>query len=133
MNEVPNSSQRAYLRRRAVAFFLLWSGVASVVETVTPCAYALTQARDKASVGTLTFGERAAYQYAIEEVYWRHRIWPESNPDPKPSLDVVVSQCEIEKKVEAYLRKSQVVADQRGSPISANELQAEMERIGDSH
>jgi hypothetical protein len=25
---------------------------------------------------TLTFAERVAYQRAIEEIYWRHRIWP---------------------------------------------------------
>jgi len=100
-----------------------------VVETVAPCAYALTQAAEKASVGRLTFEERVAYQYAIEEVHWRHRIWPKDNPDPKPSLGMVVSKREIEKKVEDYLRKSQLVGDQRGSRISASELQAEMERM----
>jgi N-acetylneuraminic acid mutarotase len=77
----------------------------------------------------LTFEERVAYQYAIEEVYWRHRIWPKDNPDPKPSLDVVVSQREIAEKVEDYLRKSQLGADRRGSPITVSELQAEMERM----
>jgi hypothetical protein len=25
---------------------------------------------------TLTLEERVSYQRAIEEVYWRHRIWP---------------------------------------------------------
>jgi N-acetylneuraminic acid mutarotase len=76
-----------------------------------------------------TFEERAAYLYAIEEVYWRHRIWPKDNPQPKPPLDAIVSQREIEKEVEDYLRKSQLVADKRVSPISAGELQAEMERM----
>ena len=50
----------------------------------------------------LTFAERVAYQRAIEEVYWRHRIWPRNRgerPDPKPSLDAVMSQAQIEKKV----------------------------------
>jgi N-acetylneuraminic acid mutarotase len=129
MNGLPNSSQRADLRRRAVTLFFLWSGVAFAVETVTPCAFALTQAEEKASARSLTFEERVAYQYAVEEVYWRHRIWPKDNTGPKPSLGVVVSQHEIEKKVEDYLGNSQLVADQRGSPISAGELQAEMERM----
>ena len=31
-----------------------------------------------------SFAERVAYQRAIEDVYWRHRIWPKENPDPKP-------------------------------------------------
>jgi N-acetylneuraminic acid mutarotase len=129
MNGLPSSSRRAYLRRRATAFFFLLSGVASVVETVTPCASALTQAGEKASARTLTCEERVAYQYAIEEVYWRLRIWPKENPGPKPPLDAIVSQDQIEQKVEAYLYKLQLVADQRGSPITASELQAEMERL----
>src|SRR6516225_7975744 len=51
----------------------------------------------------LTFAERVAYQRAIEEVYWRHRIWPKERPDRKPSLDAVMSQAQLEKKVEDYL------------------------------
>jgi N-acetylneuraminic acid mutarotase len=78
---------------------------------------------------TLTLADRVAYQRAIEEVYWRHRIWPKDNPGPKPALDAVISEDQIEKKVTEYLRKSQVVADQRGRPITASELQAEMDRM----
>src|SRR4029077_8680811 len=33
----------------------------------------------------LSFAERVAFQRAIEDVYWRHRIWPKENPAPKPS------------------------------------------------
>src|SRR5262249_28512179 len=57
----------------------------------------------------LTFAERVAYQRAIEGVYWRHRIWPKENPDPKPSLDAVMSQAQLERKVEDYLSKSQTL------------------------
>ena len=78
---------------------------------------------------TLTFAERVSYQRAIEDVYWRHRIWPRDNPGPKPPLDAVISREQIEKKVTDYLRKSQLVTNQRGSPITASELQAEMERM----
>src|SRR5260370_29602875 len=28
---------------------------------------------------TLTFADRVAYQRAIDEVYWQHRIWPKAN------------------------------------------------------
>src|SRR5438034_10179631 len=86
------------------------------------------EAPAKPSSRTLTFTQRAAYQRAIEEVYWRHRIWPKENRTPKPSLDAVISQTQIERKVEDYLRKSRFVAGQRGWPITAHELQAEMER-----
>ena len=78
----------------------------------------------------LTFARRVAYQRAIEEVYWRHRIWPKENHSPKPLLDAVISKTQIERKVEDYLCKSQLVADKRGWAITGSELQAEMERMG---
>jgi N-acetylneuraminic acid mutarotase len=97
--------------------------------TAGKLAFFHSEAPVKGSHRTLTFEERISYQRAIEEVYWRHRIWPKERPDPKPSLDAVMSQAQLEKKVADYLRKSQVVADQRGSPITARELQAEMGRM----
>jgi hypothetical protein len=78
---------------------------------------------------TLTFAERVGYQRAIEEVYWRHRIWPKERTDRKPSLDAVMSQAQLQKKVEHYLRKSQVLEDQWQRPLSAEQLQAEMDRM----
>src|SRR5882757_819892 len=78
---------------------------------------------------TLSFADRVAYQSAIEDVYWRHRIWPNTNPGPKPSLDEVMSQAEIEKKVEDYLRDSQALEDYWQRPITADQLQPEMERM----
>ena len=78
---------------------------------------------------TLTFAERVSYQRAIEEVYWRHRIWPKERPDPKPSLDAVMCQAQLEKKVEDYLRDSQVLEDYWQRPLTAEQLQAEMDRM----
>ena len=77
----------------------------------------------------MTFAERVAYQRAIEDVYWRHRIWPKERPDPKPSLDAVMSQAQLEKKVADYLRKSQALEDYWQRPITAEQLQAEMDRM----
>ena len=76
-----------------------------------------------------SFVERVAYQRAIEDVYWRHRIWPKENPDPKPSLDAVMSQAQLEKKVEGYLRDSLALEDYWQRPITAEQLQAEMDRM----
>src|ERR1043166_2114631 len=78
---------------------------------------------------TLTFAQRVSYQRAIEEVYWRHRIWPKENPNPKPSLDAVMSQAQLENKVADYLRKSQALEDYWRRPITAAQLQAEMDRM----
>jgi hypothetical protein len=95
--------------------------------------FALAQRRletaTKVSQRTLTFDERVAYQRAIEEVYWRHRIWPKERPDPKPSLDAVMSQAQLEKKVTDYLHKSQMLEDHRQRPITVAQLQAEMDRM----
>src|SRR5205823_12449178 len=78
---------------------------------------------------TLTFEERVSYQRAIEEVYWRHRIWPKENSNPKPSLDAVISQAQLEKKVTDYLRNSKALEDYWQRPMRAEQLQAEMDRM----
>src|SRR5262245_39110211 len=75
-------------------------------ESATPVVASAIQ-RDQA----LTFADRVAYQRAIEEVYWRHRVWPKENAGPKPPLDKVMSQAQIEEKVEDYLRNSQALED----------------------
>ena len=82
---------------------------------------------------TLTFDDRVAYQRAIEEVYWRHRIWPKERRDPKPSLDAVMSQAQIEKKVADYLRRSQALEDYCQQPLTAEQLQAEVGSHGSAH
>ena len=78
---------------------------------------------------TLTFADRVAYQRAIEEIYWRHRIWPKERADSKPSLDAVISQAQLENKVETYLRTSRVLADYWQQSITPEQLQAEMDRM----
>src|SRR5205809_4556629 len=80
----------------------------------------------------LSFAERVAFQRAIEDVYWRHRIWPRNggeNPDPKPPLDAVMSQAQLQNKVAGYLRDSLVLEDHWQKPITAEQLQAEMDRM----
>jgi N-acetylneuraminic acid mutarotase len=87
------------------------------------------QAPLKVSERTLSFAERVTYQRAIEDVYWRHRIWPEERANPKPPLESVMSRAQVEKKVADYLRKSQSLEDHWQRPITAEQLQAEMDRM----
>jgi hypothetical protein len=87
------------------------------------------EARVNLSHRTLTFAERVAYQRTIEDVYWRHRIWPKENRNPKPPLDAVMSQARVQAKVTDYLRKSQALEDYWQRPITAEQLQAEMDRM----
>src|SRR5438093_1066663 len=56
-------------------------------------------------------------------------MWPKERPDPKPSLDAVISQAQLEKKVRDYLRNSQALADEWKRPITTEQLQAEMDRM----
>src|SRR5437868_12976625 len=108
--------------------FLLCAAACSV-GTGTLLAFLGAEGSSNVSQRTLTFAERVAYQSAIEDVYWRHRIWPDTNPGPKPPLDTVMSQAQIEKKVEDYLRNSQALEDYWQRPITPDELQGEMQRM----
>src|SRR5437762_1318596 len=92
-------------------------------------AFLHSEAPSKLAERRLTFAQRASYQRAIEEVYWRHRIWPKERKDPKPSLDAVMSQVQLEKKVTDYLRNSQALDNYWQRPITAEQLQAEMDRM----
>jgi hypothetical protein len=70
----------AHVIRGAFYLLLLLAG--------TVMAFSGPQAPPKVShpaAAGLSFAERVSYQRAIEDVYWRHRIWPKENPDPKLS------------------------------------------------
>jgi N-acetylneuraminic acid mutarotase len=123
-----NRFQHGAAGRRFLTVFVLCGSIACLMWTGVHQALSDTQAPERAP-RTLTFAERVAYQYAIEDVYWRHRIWPKENSGSKPSLDAVISREQIENKVTEYLRKSQFVAEQWGSPITASDLQTEMDRM----
>jgi N-acetylneuraminic acid mutarotase len=77
----------------------------------------------------LTFEDRVAYQRLIEEIYWRHRTWPQEHVSSKPSLDTVMTQGQLERKVADYLRKSQALEECWQQPLTAEQLQAEMDRM----
>ncbi len=122
MKKNTNLTIRAHLLRGAFYLLLL----------LAVCVIPFALAQRTVSKRTLTFAERVAYQRAIEDVYWRHRIWPRNRgerPDPKPSLDAVMSQAQIESKVHDYLRKSQALQDYWQQPITSEQLQAEMDRM----
>src|SRR5437764_435425 len=119
---------RAHLLRGAFYLLVLLAGTL-MVASFHPDAKA--RASNPAVAG-LTFADRVAYQRAIEEVYWRHRIWPRNggeNAEPKPSLDAVMSRAQLETKVEDYLRNSQALDDYWQRPITTEQLQAEMDRM----
>src|SRR5262245_50372602 len=124
----------AYILRGTTAALLFSCVIVALCWAINPreqAPKALSPQNNVAFGGsrTLSFAERVAYQTAIEDVYWRHRIWPNTNPGPKPPLDKVMSHADIEKKVTEYLRNSQALEAYWQQPITADQLQAEMERM----
>src|SRR5207249_5290292 len=97
-------SEGGFFTPRALLALLICLAAASSMVSGALLAFFHSEAPGQGSQRVLTFAERVAYQRAIEEVYWRHRIWPKQHPDPKPSLDAVMSQAQLETKVQDYLR-----------------------------
>ena len=122
-------ARSAFFNLRASTAILFCAGAACSVLSATQLAFFHQEASSKFFQRTLSFSERVAYQRAIEDVYWRHRIWPKERRDPKPSLDSVISQAQMETKVGDYLRDSQALEADWHRPITAEQLQAEMDRM----
>ena len=132
------SKTSGYVIRRSAAALLFLGAIVALCAAITlPNNHLKVPApQDNAAFSanahqnrSLSFAERVAYQRAIEEVYWRHRIWPDSKPRPQATLDAVMSQARIEKKVTDYLCNSQALQDDWQRPIIADQLQTEMERM----
>jgi hypothetical protein len=88
----------------------------------------VTAGADAAS-RTLTLDDRVAAQKAIERVYWSHRIWPKENPGPKPPLEELMPDAAIRAKVVDSVRQSSALSTLWQRPITADQLQAEIDRM----
>jgi len=124
-----HTAQSAFFNLRALFGLLVFGAAACSMLSGAMLAFFCPEAPSTPSMRTLTFADRVAYQRAIEDVYWRHRIWPKEHRDPKPPLDSVMPQAQLEKKVADYLRKSQMLEDHWQRPITVEQLQAEMDRM----
>src|SRR5437867_3339442 len=88
-------SVSAFFRPRVLLAAVVCAVAACSLVSGTLLAVFRPETQTNVSHRTLTFAERVAYQRAIEDVYWRHRIWPKNNPDPKPSLDAMMCQAQF--------------------------------------
>src|SRR5256885_2005376 len=77
----------------------------------------------------ITLDQRIAAQRAVEEVYWRHRIWPVENRSPKPPLSEVGPDAAIRAKVIDNLRKEAALEKFWGRSITPGQVQAEIDRM----
>ena len=73
--------------------------------------------------------DRVAARRSVEDVLWRHRIWPQENATPKPPLSAVLPDAEIAAAVMDDLRKSQALAVYWKRPVTAAMLDAELARM----
>src|SRR6266700_5737032 len=125
-------TQSGFFNLRILITLFLFAVAACALLNRPLLAFLRSETLTNVSQRTLTFAERVAYQRTIENVYWRHRIWPEERPDLKPSLNAVMSQAQLEKKVEDYLRSTETLQDHWQQPITAEDLQAEMDRMAEN-
>ena len=128
-----NPTTKAQILRSAF-YLLLLLGICAIPFALAKRSFdgRTTSATPSKQTRTLSFVERVAYQRAIEDVYWRHRIWPRSSGEqsgPKPALEKIMSQAQLEAKVEEYLRNSELLAQYWHRPITPEQLQAEMDRM----
>jgi hypothetical protein len=114
-------------------FALFW-----MVFGLAPSALQISGSKASAASGSggaqqrtraLSLEERVRYQRAVEEVYWRHTVWPKENARPKPRLDEVASLEVTRARVEDVLRKSDALARQWKRPVTAAQLQSEVARM----
>lgn len=70
-----------------------------------------------------------ACQIQLEEVRWRHRVWPDSNPDLKPDRADILPDEVIRRRVEERQRREEVLQHNHGLVIDAPMLDAELHRM----
>jgi hypothetical protein len=131
MRKQTNPSIKAHLLRSAF-YLLLLLGICTIPFALANRSFdgrTTSATRSEQTQRTLSFADRVAYQRAIEDVYWRHRIWPKEQSGPKPPLEKIMSQAQIEAKVEESLRNSGLLAQYWHRPITPEQLQAEMDRM----
>lgn len=68
-------------------------------------------------------------RWSVEEVYWRHRIWPESNPGPKPALAQTLARESVERRMDDALRQVTALEEGWNVRIDGAVLQRELERM----
>ncbi|MFN7974026.1 MAG: kelch repeat-containing protein [Acidobacteriota bacterium] len=97
--------------------------------TATAFLVAMTVSASRSAGQPLTIERRIACQKAIEEVYWRHRLWPRENPGPKPALAELMPDSSIEVKVQDYVKESVALERYWHRNVTGAQLQAEIDRM----
>lgn len=97
----------------------------AVVVVLTVCSAPLFSQQTR----TVDLAERAAREFAVQEVYWQHRIWPKENAAAKPALSAVLSPDQLQLKAEDALRLTTALEKVWHTSIAGQQLQSEMDRM----
>jgi len=76
----------------------------------------------------LSFEDRVNAQRSMEKIFYNHRLWPEEN-GPRKSFHEAMSEEVLVRKTENYVKKSILLDKHWKSPLTGEQLQAEMDRI----
>ena len=114
--------------QRALALILLLSLALASVAVIPASPVAAAPAR-QAATQPLSLETLVACQEAVEGVYWRHREWPDANVLAKPGLAEVLPRTALQSQVLDTLRLSVALEDLWNRPVTADQLQAEMDRM----
>jgi N-acetylneuraminic acid mutarotase len=77
----------------------------------------------------LTFADRLDCQNRLDQFYWEATLWPETNPQPKPAWQEVMTPAASEARLEDRLAQAAALVDLWQLPVTGEMLQAEMERM----
>jgi N-acetylneuraminic acid mutarotase/(2Fe-2S) ferredoxin len=77
----------------------------------------------------LSFAERVNYERELQAVYFKHRLYSETNQQRKPTLDEILPLDTTRIKVEDLLRKENALEQSLNIKITPEMLQAEIERM----
>ena len=103
--------------------------IRTVATAVVSVCLGAMSASDAARAGALDLEQRVEARRAMEQVSWAHRIWPESNPGPKPPLQAVLPDAVLRRKVEDDLARATALEQLWQLRVTPQQLQAEMERM----
>ena len=112
-------------RRPKTTFFsryMSWLAVAALLQV---CA--ATHA--KAPISKLSMKARITCHAAIEKVRWNNRIWPESNPGPKPAFEDMVSDAWLREQAQDSVRMTRAGKSQYSISVTPQLLQDELNRM----
>src|SRR2546428_9581260 len=100
MKREGSTAQTGFFDTRVLNAFIICGAAACFLVSGTLLGFFSAETPAKVPQRTLTFQERVAYQRAIEDDYWRQRIWAKEDPDRNPSLDAVTAQAQLAHDVE---------------------------------